>query len=307
MNLIWHNKIKKDDINLQKFVCNPEIGYLGRLGNCLFQYAAVKSLAKITNSLAALPEDIYNRVWHEQMCGLKYFKIKAKLIPNSELSIIANTFRPPKNGWLWENFDSNFLNQPANTLLYGQYEHTKYFENVQDEIREEYQLIDSIKNEGLSKLNSIKEKYPKDVKIIGIHFRLGDDIDKIKSEYEDKTSWIYKYMKHALEQFSDIENKVFVCFTGGSRSATTDEADVHLFKDFMKDYKSNDFYFESNDFIIDFSMMTQVDHLIIMRHSTFGWWASYLNSNPEKKIFIPKNDPMMKNAEIWTYKDFIEL
>ena len=287
-------------------ICHPKLGHFGRLGNCLFEYAAVKGLAKLKNSIPVIPEDIYNRIHHEQICGLKYFKVNVTLISDSQVSSIINKFCPDDNGSSLVPFDSNFLNQHADTLLYGHYENTKYFEHIEDEIRKEYQLIDSVKNEGLLRLSNIKEKYPKDTKLIGIHFRLGDDI-LMKAFCADKTSWIYTYIKNALDQFINIKNKAFVCFTGGARTATNDETDVSFFKEFIKEYSTSDFYFESNDFIIDFSMMTQVDDLIIMRHSTFVWWASYLNNNPDKKIFIPKDDPMMENSEIWTYKNFIPL
>jgi hypothetical protein len=289
-------------------ICNSEIGHKGRLGNALFQYAAVKGLAKLTNSVAVLHEDTYNRVWHEQECGLKYFKIKSHFISNSEFSQFTNTFYPnetiiPYNG---RGFDSTFLIQPSNTLIFGHFENMKYFENVENEIREEYELIDIIKNEGSYELNKIISNYPKDTKIISIHLRLGDNNSINKPEISNKSSWIHTYIKNALEQFSLIKNKVFICFTGGARTSINDNSDMEFFQSFIKQYISNDIFFVSNNYIIDFSMLTQSDHIIILTFSTFIWWAAYLNNNKDKKIIVPKNDFFAKGTQFW-HKDFIQL
>jgi len=285
-------------------ICNPEIGHKGRLGNALFQYAAVKGLAKLTNSITVLPEDIYNRVWHEQECALKYFKIKSKFISNTEFSKFTNTFYA--NETIPRQFDSTFLIQPQNTLIFGHFEHIKYFENVEDEIREEYELVDSIKNEGLAILTNIKNNYPNDTQIIAIHLRLGDANSINKPEISDKSSWIHTYIKDALKQFDSIKNKVFICFTGGARTSINDNSDMEFFQSFIKQYISNDIYFVSNNYIIDFSMITQSDHIIILAFSTFIWWAAYLNNNKDKKIIVPKNDFFAKGTEFW-HKDFIKL
>ena len=45
-------------------------------------------------------------------------------------------------------------------------------------------------------------------------------------------------------------------------------------------------FIESNDEIEDFYLMAMMKHQI-MPHSTFSWWAAYLNRNPDKIVIAP--------------------
>jgi glutaredoxin len=58
----------------------PEIGRSGRLGNQMFQLAAIKSLSLRNNSQVYLPEDLDTRVADGQTCLLKFFKHKIPFI-----------------------------------------------------------------------------------------------------------------------------------------------------------------------------------------------------------------------------------
>ena len=64
----------------------PEIGRAGRLGNQLFQVAAIKALALRNKSEAYLPDDIDTRVTHGQSSLLKYFKHNLPFINSNELN-----------------------------------------------------------------------------------------------------------------------------------------------------------------------------------------------------------------------------
>ena len=52
------------------FVTYKSIGVNGRLGNQLFQYAAIKGLAAKIKCIPVLPFGIQNRYWHGQKCLL---------------------------------------------------------------------------------------------------------------------------------------------------------------------------------------------------------------------------------------------
>jgi len=62
----------------------PEIGRAGRLGNQMFQLAAIKSLSLKNKSQAYLPEDIDTRITDGQSCLLKFFKHKIPFISSKE-------------------------------------------------------------------------------------------------------------------------------------------------------------------------------------------------------------------------------
>ena len=52
-------------------------------------------------------------------------------------------------------------------------------------------------------------------------------------------------------------------------------------------------YAENNSTLLDFALMKNCDHNITGLHSTYSWWASYLNNAPNKKTISPRvfSDP----------------
>ena len=94
-----------------------------------------------------------------------------------------------------------------------------------------------------------------------------------------------KYITSALKHFENQKVK-FLVFTGGSR--TGDDKDDILWA--KKTFKKDNFYVsETNDPMKDFAMIMSCDHNITCHLTTFGWWAAYLNTNPNKKVIAPKN------------------
>jgi hypothetical protein len=62
----------------------PEIGRCGRLGNQMFQVAALKALALKNKSQAYIPDDLYNRTHDGQESLLKFFKHEIPFISSKE-------------------------------------------------------------------------------------------------------------------------------------------------------------------------------------------------------------------------------
>ena len=62
-----------------------KLGWHGRLGNCMFQFAAMKSLAKHLNIKAKIPIDLKYRVWDNQQCLLPYFKLNCESYEEDEI------------------------------------------------------------------------------------------------------------------------------------------------------------------------------------------------------------------------------
>lgn len=289
-------------------ISHPDIGSHGRLGNALFQYAAIRGLAKLTNTEPIIPDNIDTRVHHSQPCQLIYFKIKSKYLPINQILQLSNKFIENVHVG---GFDERFLNLESNTLLYGHYENTRYFDNIQNDLKDELQLIDEVKNIGKARLCSYLNNYPDDTKIIGIHMRLGDKSYVYKEKVSNPNSRIHKYLESAVKQFEDIPNKIFICFTGGSiyTNFTTNE-DILFCKSFLNTSSyfnnTNIFFSEHNETIVDFSMLNQVDHMIILGHSTFSWWAGFLSKDPNRKVIVPKEDYFVKDNSFW-HPSFIQL
>jgi hypothetical protein len=276
---------------------HPDIGNAGRLGNALFQYAAVKGISKRLGYEPVLLKEVHNRVWDGQKCQLNYFNLDIRYIENSELSIFKYSFSEQTS----RVFDRNIINILPNTFIFGHYENFRYFENVEKEIRKEFTLVPEIQLKGKEFLQNFEG-----FTTIGIHIRLGDYSDIYTSAYSNPSHWIHEFLENAISQFKDISMKRFICFTGGNKQDGQDNKDIDFVKTLITPHISNFTVSTDNPSIVDFSILTQIDHVIVLTFSTFIWWACFLNKNPKKKIIVPKNAMFAENTEFW-HSSFIQI
>lgn len=269
------------------------LGNKGRLGNVLFQYAALKSKAIDLGCEVKIPNPKVK--YHDgQQCQLQHFNLNAKIISRDECHRIykkVGTYRENisygKKGSSVGVIDPSYKNIKHNTNMDGFFESEHYFKHNKDIIKREFELKKDIQNVVDNKINNIRKKYPGHI-IIGLHLRRGDIIEKnFKSNTAckklTKETWLYKYLEKAFKKFEDIPKKKFLVFTGGSvNSGNNNSKDVKWCKE---NFKGGEFIFsEKNSTIIDFGMLKNCDHAILTTSSTFGWWSGYLNKNPNKKI-----------------------
>lgn len=270
------------------------LGRKGRLGNVLFQYSALITKAIDLNCEFIIPNPRH-RIHDGQICQLQYFKISAKILDQNNYGQLV---RKQKHNYIENiNYGKNNTNigviDPSfnyigkDTNIDGFFETEKYFLKYKDIILKEFQLRDHIQNKADLQIKKIKDQY-KNFIIIGLHLRRGDMIEKkFKSNtYCNKLTqdtWLYKYLQKAFEIFKDIPNKKFLLFTGGSvKQGNSNYNDVKWCKE---NFKGSEFIFsEGNSSIEDFGLLKNCDHIILTSSSTFGWWAGYLNKNPNKKV-----------------------
>jgi hypothetical protein len=259
------------------------LGKHGRLGNAMFQYAALKSLSNHLNCEVFVPEDLDNRSHHNQICLLNCFKINCK----RGSQIAQTTFRENNKGGY---YDPNFWNCKVDTELFGHYESELYFNFDTSE----FDLKENFQRFAQTTLNNIRQNNL----VVGIHIRRGDKADQINEKQNE-------YLQKATEHF---KNCIFMIFSGGSH--TNDNAeDIAWCKENLK--INGTCYYSKNDTIHDFSLMVNCDHLILNSTSTIGWWAGYLNKNPNKKIIVPKQGVYVTGeyikGETFYSKQFIQI
>ena len=163
------------------------------MGNAMFQYSAIKGIARKRGYRPVLLEDVHNRIWDGQQCQLRFFNLKIDYIDNTdnfnhnftESSLIRN------------QFDDRVDTIEPNTLLYGHYENYHYFEEIEEEIRNDFELLPHIKEQGASLLNQCRLN--NDTQIIAIHIRLGDYSHVYKDLYSNKSHWIHTFIQDALK------------------------------------------------------------------------------------------------------------
>lgn len=259
-----------------------QLGKHGRLGNQMFQYAALKSLSLETGYQCKIP-DPKQMHWHGQGCLLGNLNIEAPYLNESDYDKIKFVYRERNI----DRFDKNFFYLGDGVDLSGFFQSTKYFTKYKEQIIKELtpdrKLIEEARD-------FIESNRVGNCEIVSIHLRMGDLIDGTNPIYNnfygnsiaDSSTAYGSYLTKALKHFED-KNVKFLVFAGGSRENTEEEPS------FMNDLDDRFILCSSRDPLSDFTKISLCDHNICCHLTSFGWWAAFLNKNPEKIVTIPKN------------------
>ena len=268
-----------------------ELGRLGRLGNQLFQYAVLRG-AGIRTGLPIKIPDPAQRHWQGQDCLLGEFKLEVDYLEEADLPSITQRYVEPAVN----HFHSRVFELPGGTDLYGFFQSYRYFAHCQEQIRREFQLGQDICNEATEQLTKVIESGDRDAEIVSVHMRRGDNTDGTnpdcmhfygQNDVLTPESDYGRYFYKALETFAD-KNVKFLVFSGGSRRVEGGNlTDIEWCK---KNFNGDNVYYaEGNRDLVDFSLMSQCHHNIACHMTSFGWWAAYLNDNPDKIVVTPAN------------------
>tara|TARA_R110000796_G_scaffold113351_1_gene225117 strand:+ start:219 stop:1100 length:882 start_codon:yes stop_codon:yes gene_type:complete len=270
-----------------------ELGQLGRLGNQLFQYAALKSLG-LENGYEVKIPDPEKRLWHGQKCLMSNFNIEANFISENDIKDLSHSYEEPSH----EQYDKNFYTLPDGTNISGFFQSTLYFERHKNQIIKELTPKEEFIFKAEEQIRKIKEQNP-GYEIVSLHMRRGDNTDNTDpnqitynkhygGENLTKGSAYYSYFKSATDQFKNKKVK-FLIFTGGKRGKEDNSQDLLWCKKF---FQGNSFLFSENrDAMEDFCLLMSCDHHILSHISSFGWWASYLDKKENITIAPLKYDP----------------
>lgn len=242
-------------------ITHKSIGYSGRLGNQMFQYAALKALSLKTgfemflpNHTSIKPDGCFD------MTNNKWIEYKLDLLDCFDLScsILDNTL---PNHYQEHSFEFKPFTIPDNTSIDGYFQSYKYFEDFKQEILNDFKFRDEI-------LNKCQEKISKYKNPISIHIRRGDYVN-----HPGFWNITPEYIQEASSHFSDDEH-TFLIFSD----------DIEWCKQI---FPEGVVFIEGNQFE-DLCLMSLCDHNIIS-NSSYSWWGAYLNQNKNKKIIVPKN------------------
>lgn len=241
-----------------------EFGNLGRLGNQMFQYAALRGIASKYNYEYCLPPRDYVGTIDPNVKFSDTTIFETFKLPNCERLITNYPTHYEQTQYQLDNF---FWNECVDDInFHGFFQTEKYFKHVENEIRDSFVFFDQI-------LEPSKKQFELmfgNDDVISLHFRRTDYL-----KYSD----VYKvhgieYAKKALRNFDD-------------------HIPVIIFSDDVDWCKEQD-YFKSSRFIISENNSTSVDLCLqslcshhILSNSTFSWWGSWLAKS--KKTVAPKN------------------
>lgn len=234
------------------------LGYYGRLGNQMFQYASSMGIAvnrgfdfgiRYSNKNKAVT--VNNMVGPEKLDLFDAF---------DNLSAKDSSEHTPKFGFneSMHCFDSVLFEElPDNCDLTGYFQTEKYFKHCEDQIRNEFKFNDYIQSCSMVNLR----KTPKDMPRVSIHVRRGD-YTKLQGYHPLCT---LEYYKNAISEVGD-------------------ECYPVVFSDDIQWCKENlglkdAYYSEGNNQFVDMCMMSNCDSHIIA-NSSFSWWGAWLNKHP---------------------------
>lgn len=278
-------------------ITNVHIGHSGRLGNQLFQYAILKAISNKTGYQITLPTDLSTRVWHGQECVLGNFKLPSCRYSDTQPKFMYEEPDP-------RYYDDGIYNIPDNTSLSGFFQHPGYYVGMQNDLRVEFELHESIRNKILQLLSNYKTP------TASLHMRRGDlsdgstgnPVDVAWSNDYSKGSVVANYYTTALSMIPS-DSTIFL-FTGGSRNGKVSANDIQWCMEHFND--SRIIYLDGLSDIETFTLMSMCDYNITSFASTFSWWASFLNKNENiiaPKIYYPSNPsltPDLVYPKNWT-------
>ena len=251
------------------------LGNLGRLGNQMFEFAALRGIAAEHGYDMCIPpadhEGIENYSLHQ--C----FK----------LDHIKTGFIPDENYSLEQTFHYNndlFATCPDNTSLYGFFQSWKYFINIHDQIRKDFTFHDDILEPCKEMIEDLEEP-------IMLHVRRGDP--NLTDPRGFKWSYTQCGSMHPVQPLEYYEEAL---------SHFDEDQPVIVFSDSVDWVKEQEF-FSGDRFMIsepedkyadgsftpyaDLCLMSLCSHAIIA-NSSMSWWGAWLQTNPDKKVIAPK-------------------
>jgi hypothetical protein len=231
------------------------LGRNGRLGNQMFQYASLRGIASNLGYEFIIPNSDFDDEWNTHQL-FEIFKL-----PNlKNKGFVENKYVQEKQ----YNFDQELFDQcPDNVSLLGYFQTEKYFINIEDSIKQDFEFQDEI-------LKNSKEVMSEMENPISLHVRRTDYVQKS----QDHPPCTMDYYYEALSNFDK-------------------DRQVIIFSDDINWCKKQDI-FKPDRFLIsetgsnayDLCLMSLCSDYIIA-NSSFSWWGAWLSQNKNPKVIAP--------------------
>ena len=243
------------------------LGNMGRLGNQMFEYAALRGIAANKGYDWCIPP-FTNK-------GIENYSLdRAFTLPSvtrTNLKLLDNGYAPVV-GERQFHFDEELFNLCPNEIsLNGFFQTEKYFKNIEEEIRDDFTFRQEIRSE-CDELAEDAFEEP-----IALHIRRGDFLKNSGNHHNLELD----YYKQALNQFNPKQQVVI--FSDDPQWCLEQE----LFEGdrFMVSSGNGPYH--------DLYLMSLCSDFIIA-NSTFSWWGAWLANRgtvvAPKKWFGPNNE-----------------
>ena len=257
-----------------------QIGNLGRLGNQMFEYAALRGIAAHHGYDWCIPP--FNRKGIENYSLHLCFKLDSVQDKNIQ---VRDEFQYVSERFF--HFDQQlFDNCPDNVSLHGFFQSEKYFKHVSDDIRKDFTFHD----EHLEPCKEFMKEFDGQEPIM-LHVRRGDpnlvDPRGFKWAYvncsDQHPVQPIDYYESALKEFD--EDQPVIVFSDSPEWVKEQEffsGDRFFISEPQEKYADGSYTPYS-----DLCLMSLCSHAIIA-NSSMSWWGAWLINNPSKKVIAPK-------------------
>jgi hypothetical protein len=251
-----------------------KLGSNGRLGNQMFQYAALRGIASKRSYDWCIPPDTYD---HKDNYGL-FETFELTNVKESNIGFVDGQYIQENDHCFIPEF---FEECPDNVSLDGYFQTEKYFSHIAQEIREDFTFRKDYLTPCQEYINSLGSNP------IFLHIRRTDAIGR--EEYHPILP--IRFFEEALEQFSeDIPCFVFTDDIDWCKSQKIFKQDRFLFNESNGRYK---YRTVDGTGQMQNTLLPQVDLCLmslcsgaIIANSSFSWWGAWLQ-NDRGKVVAP--------------------
>jgi hypothetical protein len=241
-----------------------DLGKQGRLGNQLFQIAAVLQAANTYGMDPVFPEWEYN----------KYLETPL----NIETPEVTHFYKEPDFAYRWINLSESLCRSSNADIRDKVYTLSGYFQSELYFRQERTRQAFKFKEEIVSKMKEKLLSYGNYQKYCSIHVRRGDYVGLSYYHQLDLDYYI-----NAMNSIAHLGKPLFVVFSD----------DIHYTKMWFQDgiisaLKPNiDMVFVEGNTDIEDLVMMSLCHNHIIANSTFSWWGSWLSDYVRKQVIFP--------------------
>ena len=249
------------------------LGQLGRLGNQMFQFAALKGIARNRGFEYCFPPTKNKNEWtdHQLFNPFKLSstnQLNVQFIDSDRPTVMEETFY----------FNEKLFNECSDWIsLQGFFQTEKYFKHIRDELLKDFEFRDEILKPAQKTISYWKNP-------IALHIRRTDYITN-----PNHTALSMNYYEKALSEFDE-------------------SSDVIIFSDEpqwcmeQKLFKSDRFMIsEIENNYMDMCLMTLCSGHIIA-NSSFSWWGAWLakdnNVIAPKDWFLGSNNQHLNSSDL---------
>ena len=265
---------------------------MGGLGNQMFQYAAGRALALKNNCQLKLdlsflqdhenkPKDYVFRDYDldifnlpVSIASIEEVKRFTKRSLNRNVNRVLNKILGPKSSYFKQphfHFVESFFTRTPPLYLDGYWQSEKFFTPFESAIRQDFSFRDPIPESSALLAHAILHS-----NAVCVNVRRGDFVvNKMHGTV-------------GIDYYKNADQLIRSKITGPSFYVFSD--DVEWCSQNLQFYSPVKFISHSHagrKFGTYLQLMSLCKHFIIP-NSTFGWWAAWLNTNPDKIVFAPK-------------------